>query len=165
MRVFIAEDQVKLARGIKRGLEHQGFAVDTIAHGGEAFEHLIIHYKNYDVIVLDLMLPGRGGLDICRSLRERNISTPILVLTARSETADKVVLLNAGADDYLTKPFSFAELIARLQALMRRPDVVLPTELTVGYLRLDPGAHRVFLEEVELKFTAKEFAQIGRAHV
>ncbi len=158
MRVFIAEDQDKLAKAIKRGLEHKGFAVDTLPHGGEAFEHLIIHHATYDVIVLDLMLPGRTGHDICRSLRERSIKTPILVLTARSATADKVVLLNDGADDYLTKPFSFAELIARLQALMRRPDDVLPTELVVGDLRLDPGTHRVFLDEVELKMTAKEFA-------
>ncbi len=158
MRVFIAEDQIKLANAIKRGLEHQGFAVDHRANGNEAAEHLVIHHSSYDVIMLDLMLPGRSGLDICRTLRERNITTPILVLTAKNATADKVSLLNSGADDYLTKPFSFAELVARIQALMRRPDESLPVELIAGDLRLNPGTHKVFNQEKEVKLTAKEFA-------
>lgn len=158
MRIFIAEDQVKLAKAIKRGLEHHGFAVDHIANGAEAAAHLIIHHASYDAIILDLMLPGRTGLEICTALRERGIHTPILILTAKNAVADKVVLLNTGADDYLTKPFSFAELTARLQALMRRPDAALPAELVVGKLRLDPGKHKVFVEEREVKLTAKEFA-------
>lgn len=158
MRIFIAEDQLKLAASIKRGLERYGFAVDHLANGAEVAEHLIVHHKLYDVILLDLMLPGRSGFDICHSLRERGIATPILVLTAKNTTADKVVLLNAGADDYLTKPFSFAELVARLQALMRRPDHSLPTELCVGALRLDEGKHKVFCNEKEVKLTAKEFS-------
>ncbi len=158
MRIFIAEDQAKLAKSIKRGLEHQGFAVDHIMNGAEAAEHIIIHHRSYDAIILDLMLPGRSGFDICRSIRERGITTPVLVLTARNTVADKVSLLNAGADDYLTKPFSFAELVARLQALMRRPEDTLPIELIVGVLRLDLAAHRVFVEEHEVKLTAKEFS-------
>ncbi len=137
MRVFIAEDQTRLAANIKRGLERQGFAVDHIDDGAKAVEHLVVHHSLYDVLILDLMLPNRTGLDICRALRERGISTPILILTAKDSTADKIILLNAGADDYLTKPFSFIELVARLRALMRRPDEALPAELTVGSLRLD----------------------------
>lgn len=158
MRIFIAEDQVKLAKAIKRGLERYGFAVHHIADGTEASQHIVIHHASYDVIILDLMLPGQTGLDICRTIRERGINTPILILTAKNTTTDKVTLLNAGADDYLTKPFSFIELVARLQALMRRPDETLPNELMVGTLRLNPGTHKVFCDEKEVKLTVKEFA-------
>ncbi|MEK7639091.1 MAG: response regulator transcription factor [Patescibacteria group bacterium] len=160
MRVFIAEDQEKLAKSIKRGLEHYGMSVDYLCDGDEAAKHLILHHASYDAIILDLMLPNRSGFDICRALRERGIKTPILVLTAKSATADKIVLLNAGADDYLVKPFSFDELKARLEALMRRPADALPPELVVGVMRLDVGGHRFFCEEKEVKLTAKEFALI-----
>lgn len=158
MRVFIAEDQSKLAASIKRGLEHKGFAVDWKDNGTDAASHLITHHAYYDVIILDLMLPGRSGQEICTALRERKISVPILILTAKNTTTDKVVLLNAGADDYLSKPFSFAELVARLQALMRRPEVALQSELVVGELRLDPGQHTVFCGDEQIKLTTKEFA-------
>lgn len=158
MRICLVEDEIRLARSLKRGLEREGFAVDHIANGAEATDRLILHHDSYDIVLLDLMLPGRSGFDICRSLRERGITTPILVLTAKNTTPDKVVHLNAGADDYLTKPFSFAELVARIHALMRRPEETLPTELIVGELRLDPGAHRAYLREVPLELTTKEFA-------
>lgn len=143
---------------MKRGLEKMGYAVDHMANGEEAAEHLFTHHQNYDVVVLDLMLPGRSGYDICRAVREREIHNPILVLTAKSETDEKVQLLNAGADDYLTKPFSFEELIARMNALLRRPEAALPTELVVGGLRLDPGLHKAYLNGEEVKLTVKEFA-------
>ncbi len=158
MKVFIAEDQARLAANVKRGLERLGFAVDHMDDGAKVVDHLIVHHGSYDVMILDLMLPNRTGLDICRSLRERGISVPILILTAKDSTADKVTLLNAGADDYLTKPFSFAELVARLQALMRRPDETLPANLVVGPLRLDIASHRAFNEDREIKLTAKEFS-------
>lgn len=158
MRVLIVEDQVRLAKSIKRGLERHGFAVDHLENGAEAVEHLIMHHSLYDVVMLDLMLPGRTGFDICSSLRERGIGTPILILTAKNTTADKVVLLNAGADDYLTKPFSFAELVARLHALLRRPDETLPSELVAGMIQLNPGTRKVFCEGKEVKLTTKEFA-------
>lgn len=158
MRVFIAEDQVRLAANIKRGLEKQGFAVDHKDDGRIAVDHLLIHHKSYDVIILDLMLPNMTGLEICRTIRERGITVPVLILTAKDSTEDKVALLNAGADDYLTKPFSFLELVARLKALMRRPDEVLPTELTAGCLRLDIGSHRVFCDSDEIELTPKEFS-------
>jgi len=158
MRVFIAEDEEKLAKTTKQGLERAGFAVDHLANGGEAAEHIIIHHKSYDVIILDLMLPMRSGLDICKVMREREITTPVLILTGKNSTTDKVLLLNAGADDYLTKPFSLSELIARIQALMRRPKVTLQAELVVGALRLNPGTHKAFLDEKEIKLTTKEFS-------
>lgn len=158
MRVIIVEDQRRLGQSIKRGLERKGFAVDHYENGDEAADHMILHHALYDAMILDLMLPGRSGMDVCRVLRERGIRTPILILTAKDATSDKVVMLNYGADDYLTKPFSFAELIARLQAIMRRPENVLQTELVVGDLRLDPNLHKVFQKEKEVKLTTKEFA-------
>ncbi len=149
---------MKLAASIQRGLEREGFAVDHRANGAEAADHLFVHHSLYDVVVLDLMLPGRSGLDICTSVRERGITVPILILTAKDSTTDKIVLLNAGADDYLTKPFSFAELVARLKALMRRPEEILPTELIVGELLLDTVRHKVLLRDKVIKLTTKEFA-------
>lgn len=159
MRILIVEDEERLAEGLKRGLEKEGFAVDHIADGEEAAKHALVHHSSYDVIMLDLMLPGRNGADICRVLRERGVKTPILILTARDQTVDKVTLLNLGADDYLTKPFSLVELSARLRAIMRRPEsTMLPSELQSGPLRLNPGFHKVFLDEVEITLTTKEFA-------
>jgi len=158
MRGIIVEDEVRLAKMMKQGMEDLGFAIDILHNGIEAFEHIIIHNSVYDFIILDLMLPGREGLDICRGLRERGIKTPILILTARDQTVEKVVLLNAGADDYMTKPFALIELIARARALLRRPGSALPTELTAQDIRLDIGNHRAYCNEVELKLTVKEFA-------
>lgn len=158
MRILIVEDEERLAKALKQGLERAGFAVDHIADGEEAVKHALVHYSSYDSIILDLMLPGRDGLDICRVLRERGIKTPILILTAKDSTADKVMLLDQGADDYLTKPFSLGELLARLRAIMRRPEESLPTELQSESLRLNPAFHKVFLDEKEIKLTTKEFA-------
>lgn len=158
MRILLVEDESKLNALIKRGLEKHGFAVDVIENGSEAVEHIILNNADYDAVVLDLMLPGRSGHDICTTIRERGIQLPILVLTAKQLTSDKIVLLNMGADDYMTKPFELAELVARLRALMRRPNESLPTEYVVGSLRLNPSTRRVFVEEVPLDLTRKEFA-------
>lgn len=158
MRTIIVEDEERLARIMKRGMEQQGFAVDTIHDGAEAYEHLILHHSVYDCIVLDLNLPNRGGLEICTALRERGIKTPILILTAKDQTVDKIVLLNAGADDYMTKPFALAELVARMHALLRRPDVNYPSALAGQDIRLDVGNHKAFRSEDELDLTVKEFA-------
>lgn len=155
---MVVEDERRLAKGLKQGLELHGFAVDLQHDGEEARNHLIIHHKVYDLIILDLMLPNATGLDICKSLRERHISTPILILTAKDQTSDKVTLLNAGADDYLTKPFAIAEVIARANALMRRPEHSYPSQLTLKNLRLDVGAHKVYRDEKEISLTVKEFA-------
>jgi DNA-binding response OmpR family regulator len=158
MRIIVVEDEQRLAKGIKRGLEQQGFAVDIMHDGEEALNHLLIHHSVYDLIVLDLTLPKRSGADITKALRERKISVPILVLTAKDQTANKVVLLNAGADDYMTKPFSLSELIARAHALMRRPEHTYPSELTIRDVRLDVGYHKVYVGDKEVPLTVKEFA-------
>jgi len=158
MRILVIEDERRLAKALIRGLELSGFAVDTCEDGREAFEHLLLHHSVYDLVILDLMLPGMDGREICTALRERKIGVPILVLSAKDQTVDKIVLLNAGADDYMTKPFALGEVIARGNALMRRPDHVYPSELTCADLRIDVGNHSAYLKEVPLSLTVKEFA-------
>lgn len=158
MRILVVEDERRLAKALTRGLELHGFAVDNQYDGREAFEHLLLHHSVYDLVILDLMLPNMSGQDICKSLRERKMAVPILILSAKDQTVDKIVLLNAGADDYMTKPFALAEVIARGNALMRRPDHAYPTELTLKDLRLDVGNHTAYLDEKELSLTVKEFA-------
>jgi len=158
MRILIVEDNEKLAETLKKGLGKNGYAVDCIYDGKDAAEHLFVNHQDYDAVVLDLMLPNRSGLDICMSARERGISTPILVLTAKDEKADSIVLLNAGADDYMVKPFAFEELLARLRAITRRPSETLPAELSVHDVRLDTNTRKVFVGSEEVAFTLKEFA-------
>lgn len=158
MRLLIVEDEKRLASSMKRGLEKQGFAVDHFDNGATAFEHITLHHSVYDLMILDLGLPGMSGEEITVSARERGITTPILILTAKGETANKVAMLNTGADDYMVKPFSFAELVARTRALLRRPDETKPSELTARDIRLDPSYRRVFVREKEVDLTVKEFA-------
>ncbi len=158
MRIIVIEDEVRLAKSIKRGLEHEGFAVDILHNGAEGFAHILIHNSVYDFIILDLMLPDRDGLDICKSLRERGIHTPILILTARDQSVDKITLLNSGADDYMTKPFIFLELVARIRALLRRPEASQSIELLGQDIRLDVGKHKAYRNGEELNLTVKEFA-------
>jgi len=154
--VLVVEDEVKMAGLLKRGLEEEGYAVDTAGDGQEA---LWLATENpYDAVVLDVMLPDLDGFEVCKRLREAGRWSPVLMLTARDAVPDRVSGLDAGADDYLTKPFSFAELLARLRALVRRPPLERPTVLEVGDLRLDPAAHRVWRGETEVQLSAKEFA-------
>ncbi len=136
MRLLVVEDDEKLARVLARGLRHDGYAVDVAHDGEEALRQAATW--DYDGIVLDLMLPGRDGLDVTTQLRERGCWAPILMLTARGEVASRVRGLNAGADDYLSKPFDYGELVARLQAIMRRAPIERPTTITVADVRLDP---------------------------
>jgi two-component system OmpR family response regulator len=156
MRVLVVEDEVRLALLLKRGLEEEGYAVDTSGDGAEALWHAT--ETEYDAIVLDIMLPGMDGLEVTRRLRAERRWTPVLLLTARDAIDDRVVGLDAGADDYLVKPFSFAELAARVRALVRRGRVERPTVLEVGDLRLDPARRRAWRGEVELDLSPKEFA-------
>ncbi len=156
MRVLIVEDQPKLAALLARGLREEGHAAD-IAERGEDAAWMALAAR-YDAIVLDLMLPGIDGLETCRRLRLRGVWTPVLMLTARDAVGDRVIGLDAGADDYLTKPFSFEELLARLRALNRRTPAERPVTVEVGNLRLDPAAHRVWRGQTELDLSAKEFA-------
>jgi two-component system OmpR family response regulator len=156
MRVLIVEDEAKMAGLIRRGLEREGMAVDAVGEGEEALWRA--NATEYDAIVLDLMLPGIDGLEVCRRLREAGVWSPILMLTARDAVRDRVAGLDRGADDYLTKPFSYAELLARLRALVRRGHPKRPTVLRVGELRLDPATRQVWRGETEIPLSAKEFA-------
>lgn len=158
MRVMIVEDEQRLAQALKRGLEQYGFAIDMKYDGKEALDHLLIHHAVYDLLILDLMLPSLTGLEITKELRNRKFSLPILILTARDQTLDKVSLLNAGADDYLTKPFALVELVARANAIMRRPETSYPSEITARDLRLDVGNHKAYRDDEEIKLTVKEFS-------
>jgi two-component system, OmpR family, response regulator len=156
MRVLIVEDEVKMASLIRRGLRREGIAADVAIKGEDAL--WMAEATEYDAIVLDLMLPGIDGLEVCRRLRSEGVWAPILMLTARDAIRDRVAGLDGGADDYVTKPFSYAELLARLRALVRRGPVERPTALEVGDLRLDPATRRVSRGEAEIKLSAKEFA-------
>lgn len=156
MRVLIVEDEAKMAGLIRRGLRQEGIAADVAGKGEDAL--WMAGSTEYDVIVLDLMLPGIDGFEVCRRLRDDRIWSPILILTARDGVPDRVAGLDAGADDYLVKPFSYAELLARLRALARRGGAERPTELRVGDLTLDPAKRRVGRGGREIALSAKEFA-------
>jgi len=156
MRVLVVEDEVKMAALLRRGLGEQGLAVDVAASGEEALP--LAGAGSYDAIVLDVILPGIDGFETCRRLRLDGIWAPVLMLTARDAVDDRVAGLDGGADDYLTKPFSFAELLARLRALIRRGQAERPALLEVGDLRLDPATHQVWRGSEEIELTAKEFA-------
>ena len=156
MRVLIVEDEVKMASLIRRGLREEGMAADVAIKGEDAL--WMAGSTAYDAIVLDVMLPGINGFETCRRLREEGVWAPVLILTARDAVEDRVAGLDGGADDYLTKPFSFAELLARLRALVRRGPVERPTVLTVGDLHLDPAGRRVWRGDRDIGLSAKEFA-------
>jgi two-component system OmpR family response regulator len=156
MRVLIVEDEAKLAALLRRGLVEEGYAADVAAKGEDAL--WMAESTPYDAVVLDVVLPGIDGLEVCRTLREQGLWVPIVMLTARGAIGDRVTGLDAGADDYLTKPFSFAELLARLRALTRRGAVERPAIVEVGSLRLDPATRRVWRGEVEVTLSTKEFA-------
>ena len=156
MRILLVEDDRKAARLLARGLHEEGFVVD-VAHSAEEGEDES-YAVDYDAIVLDWMLPGKQGIDFCRDLRARGIQTPVLMLTARDATADRVAGLNTGADDYLTKPFEFEELLARIRALLRRSDISRPLVLALADLSLDPVSHQVTRAGAPLVLTPKEYA-------
>jgi two-component system, OmpR family, response regulator len=156
MRVLVVEDEPRLAVGLRNGLEAEGFAVDIAADGVEGLWMAREH--PHDVIVLDIMLPKLNGHEICQTLRAEGVWTPILMLTARDGEQDEVRALDAGADDYLTKPFSYAVLLARLRALLRRGARERPAVLAVGDLTLDPASRRVARAGVEVTLTARELS-------
>jgi DNA-binding response OmpR family regulator len=159
MRVLVVDDERRLARSLRVGLEAEGFAVD-VAHDGT--DGLWLARENdYDAIVLDLMLPGINGFQVCATLRAEKNWTPILMLTAKDGEWDQVEGLDTGADDYLTKPFSFPVLVARLRAVARRGARERPTLWEVGDLRVDPAARRVWRGETEIALTAREFSTLA----
>jgi two-component system OmpR family response regulator len=156
MRVLVVEDETKLAGLLKRGLEEEGYAVDLARTGSEA---VWAGTENpYDSIVLDVILPDLNGFEVCRQLRAAGRWAPVLMLSARDSVADRVAGLDAGADDYLTKPFSFSELFARLRALVRRSAGERPAVLRAGNLALDPASRKVTRDDALIELTAKEFA-------
>ena len=157
MKILIIEDEENLAKLLKIGLEREGYAVDYVLDGDQGQRRIEMHHTDYDLVVCDLMLPKKNGLEICKSIRQYNISLPILVLTARDSVEDKVTLLDAGADDYIVKPFHFNEVLARIRALTRRPEKVLPTELKAGGLTLDAATRRTTNNGKEMNLTLKEF--------
>jgi two-component system OmpR family response regulator len=156
VRALVAEDQLKMASLLRRGLTEEGYAVDVVSDGREAVIRGTA--TEYDVIVLDVMLPELDGLEVCRRLRAGGAWSPVLMLTARDAVDDRVAGLDAGADDYLTKPFSFAELLARLRALARRGPVERPAVVKVGSLELDPSTRQVRRGRSEISLSTKEFA-------
>ena len=154
----MVEDAEKLARSLERGLEAEGYAVDVVFDGLTARRRIIAREEAYDLVVLDVMLPGLDGFTLCREVRSRGVTTPILLLTAKDTTSDKVTGLDSGADDYLVKPFAFEELLARIRTLLRRPAQTLPTELAVGDVVLDPAARKVRRGDREIELTTREFS-------
>ena len=156
MRILVVEDDVKMAGLLHRGMVEEGHAADVARHGDDAL--WMARAVEYDAIVLDLLLPGIDGFEVCRRLREGGVWTPVLMLTARDSVEDRVAGLDAGADDYLQKPFSFAELSARLRALVRRGSPERPTVLEVDDLRLDPATRQVWRNGTEINLSTKEFA-------
>ena len=154
--MLVVEDEKKLGELLGRGLREEGYAADVADRGESAL--WMAQAVDYDAIVLDVMLPGVDGFEVCRRLRRAGVWAPVLMLTARDAIEDRVIGLDTGADDYLTKPFSLDELLARLRALTRRAPAERPTVLEVGHLRLDPAAHRAWRGDHELDLSAKEFA-------
>lgn len=156
MRLLVVEDEHRIANTIRKGLEQERYAVDVAYTGNEGYD--LASTEEYDCIILDLMLPEMDGLTICKELRKKQINTPILILTAKGQTQDKVQGLDSGADDYLTKPFSFEELLARIRALTRRPKISLDQILSVGDLYLNTQSFQVERSKKSIKLSNKEFS-------
>jgi len=158
MKILIVEDQKNLAVILEKALKSEGYVTDHVSDGETAQRRIELHHDDYDLVILDLMLPKRNGLEVCRNVRSAGVSTPILVLTAKDSEEDKVSLLNAGADDYIVKPFSRNELIARIRAINRRPKVSLPSKLSLSGITLNPSTKTVKNREgEEIKLTLTEY--------
>ena len=156
MRLLVVEDDAKLASALQRGLQREGYAVDLSHTGDEALVQADVY--DYDAVVLDVMLPGRDGFSVCRALRQKERWSPVLMLTARDDVSDRIRGLDAGADDYLVKPFDFGELLARLRALIRRGPTERPSVLEIGDLHVDPASRVVTRGGEQVELTAREFA-------
>jgi len=156
MRLLLVEDDPRIAHFLSRGLQEQSYAVDVAGNGDDALYQVEIN--DYDLIILDIMIPGRDGFAVCRSIRGLDKRMPILMLTARDAVDDRILGLDSGADDYLTKPFEFGELLARLRALLRRPKDLRPSQIVVGDLELDTAAQTARRGSRSISLTAKEYA-------
>jgi DNA-binding response OmpR family regulator len=153
--LLVIEDERKIREFLRRGLEEEGYSVEVAADGEDGLD--LASGNGYELIILDLLLPRRDGLEVCRTLRAQGITTPVLMLTARDTIPDRVTGLDVGADDYLTKPFAFEELLARIRALLRREPMLRPTVLRVGDLSLDPATHAVTRGDRTVELTAREY--------
>lgn len=158
MRILLIEDERRLANVVKKGLVEDGFAVDVAYDGKDGKYMAELNEKEYDLIIMDVMLPFIDGISLCKDLRKQEIKTPILMLTAKVTTEDKIAGLDSGADDYLTKPFAFLELRSRIHALIRRSKQEISPILSIADLNLDPIKHKVTRNDKEIKLTPKEFA-------
>jgi len=156
MRILVVEDEPKIANSLKQGLEQEGFAVDVTYSGREGYDMASV--DPYDLILLDRMLPEMDGMEVCKKLKEKGNYTPILMLTAKSELKNKIEGLNCGADDYLTKPFAFTELLARIKALLRRPNNLVPNILRCGDLSVDTISYTVKRGNLEIELSKTEFS-------
>jgi DNA-binding response OmpR family regulator len=157
MKVLIVEDEEKLAEALKTGLKYEGFTVDVLNDGLRGENRILMCRGDYDIVILDLMLPGKNGFEICKTVRGKGVTLPIIILTARDGTDDKILALNSGADDYLVKPFAFGELLARIRALLRRPRESLPELLQLNDLILNPTTREVTRDGKHVDLTLKEF--------
>lgn len=157
MKVLLIEDDQALNTSLKTSIEHEGYAVTAFLDGKQGLKHLLLNSMDYDLVVVDWMLPGKSGVEICREAREHGVVLPMLMLTGKDATDDKVNALDSGADDYLTKPFSLDELLARIRALLRRPKVSLKTEITSGDLVLNTATRKVTIGGSDVPLTLKEF--------
>lgn len=156
MRILVVEDEHRIADSIRKGLRQERYTVDVAYSGADGYD--LASTEDYDLILLDLLLPGMDGVAICKELRKNNIHTPVLMLTAKGQTEDKILGLNAGADDYLTKPFSFEELLARIKAITRRPKKTLVSTLNVDELILDPDSFHVARNGKTIRLSHREFS-------
>ncbi|MDB5204339.1 MAG: two component transcriptional regulator [Candidatus Taylorbacteria bacterium] len=157
MRILVIEDNQKLAESLVRGFTQEGYAADFVLNGEEGEKRIMISEKDYDMVILDISLPGKNGIEICRSFRSQGIMIPIIMLTARDTVKDKMLGLDSGADDYVIKPFSLGELLSRVRALSRRPRNSLPPIIEVGDLILNPANQEVFRGKKKIELTLKEF--------
>ena len=157
MKILVVEDNKKLAENLKQGLTQEGYAVDVIEDGSAAERRILINRDEYDLVILDRMLPGKDGVSVCANWRENEVVVPVLMLTALNTTDDKVVGLDAGADDYLAKPFAFKELLARVHALLRRPKQSMPSILNFGDISVNTTSRIVTLKNKPISLTLKEF--------
>lgn len=155
MTILVIEDEIKITRFIKKGLEMEHYTVETAYDGKEGYEKATVN--NYDLIILDVMLPKMDGIEVCRKLREEKVETPIIMLTAKDTVDDRINGLDAGSDDYLTKPFAFGELSARVRALLRREKTVKNTKLQVADLVINPATREVFRGDKEIELSSKEY--------
>jgi DNA-binding response OmpR family regulator len=157
MKILIIEDNLNLAKALQRGLQQEGYLAEFLSDGKEGRERIQVNHNEYDLIILDRMLPSEDGVKICQQWRANGLSIPVLMLTAKDTTEDKIIGLDAGADDYLVKPFALNELLARLRALLRRPAQTMPDQLKIKDLTLDPQTRTVTKGQKKIILTLKEF--------